>query len=264
MPAIPIFVINLQRDTERRRHMEQQLEGLGLKAEFITAVDGRTLSQRERAACDRARSRRVYGREMTENEVGCYLSHHRLYERMIRERIETALIMEDDVRVDQNFPRILDELLFCPFTDWLVIRLDSKRTQVVDPPSAKFAGTRVADISGAAGLYRLRTRVLGVGAYLIKHEGAVRMLAYGRRIFMPIDQTLDRYWENGILPYVVRPLPVQQREDFGSSTGPRPFGGRRTQPLSGRLQCRVQRISDGVRKRAFNLANRKETKVPRP
>ena len=264
MPAIPIFVINLQRDTERRRHMAELLDGLGLEPEFVTAVDGGALSNRERAACDRARSLRVYGREMTNNEVGCYLSHFRLYERIARDGIPISLILEDDVRISPDLPRILEELLACPFKEWLVVRLDSKRTQVVDPPAGKFLGKRVAEFSGGAGLYKLRTRVLGVGAYLIRYEGAVRMLAYGRRIFMPIDQTLDRYWENGILPYGIRPLPVQQGEDFGSSTGPRPIDGRRAQPLGGRLQCRMQRISDGVRKRAFNLANWEVLEVPRP
>ena len=59
MPATPIFVINLQRDVERRRHMTKLLEGLGLSAEFVTAVDGHTLSPAEREACDRARSLRT-------------------------------------------------------------------------------------------------------------------------------------------------------------------------------------------------------------
>jgi glycosyl transferase family 25 len=81
------------------------------------------------------------------------------------------------------------------------------------------------------------------------------MLAYGRRIFMPIDQTMDRYWENGILPYVVRPFQVHQAEDFGSSTGARALDRRRAQPLPVRVRRRLQRLSDSVRKRAFNLAH---------
>ncbi len=255
MSALPIFVINLERDTERRRHMAGLLERLGLAAEFVPAVDGRRLTPSERAAYDRARALRIYGVEMMDTEIACCLSHHHVYRRMLRDGIETALIMEDDVRVDATFPQILQDLLNSRFTDWLVVRLDTKRTQLQNPPSAKYSGTSVAELSGGRALYRLRTHVLGTGAYLIRREGAARMLAYGERVFMPIDQTMDRFWENGILPYVVRPFPVLQSEDFGSSTGVRPPDRRSVQPLAVRIQRRVQRSIDGIRKRTFNFVH---------
>src|SRR5262249_53330006 len=102
---------------------------------------------------------------------------------------------------------------------------------------------------------RLRTHVLGVGAYLVQRRGAERLLDYGRRIFLPIDQAMDRYWENGIVPYVVRPFPVQQREEFGSSTGVRPPMRRNLQSLRQRSRRRLQRALDGVNKRLFSLVH---------
>ncbi len=211
------FVVNMARDVERRQYMTARLRELGMEAEFITAVNGRQLAAADRAAVyDRRRSLRVYGVEMLDSEIGCFLSHRRLYERMVAENIEVALILEDDVRIDPGFPAIVRELLASPSQDWLVIRFDSKRNRVVAPSKRKFRGTQVATLPGGAALYRLETHVLGVGAYLIRREGAARMLEYGARIFMPIDQTMDRFWENGIVPYVVRPFPVQQAEDFGS------------------------------------------------
>ena len=41
--SLPCFVISLPRDEERRAHMQAQLSTLALSAEFIPAVDGRTL-----------------------------------------------------------------------------------------------------------------------------------------------------------------------------------------------------------------------------
>ncbi|MBV8576539.1 MAG: glycosyltransferase family 25 protein [Acetobacteraceae bacterium] len=253
--GLPVFVINLERDTERRQYMTQLLDRLGMHAEFVTAVDGRTLSAADREAYDPRRALRVYGVSMLDSEIGCFLSHYRLYERMVRDGIGTALIMEDDVRVDPALPRIARELLDCAVTDWTVIRLDSKRDQVLDPRSTRFRGIPVATLSGGEKVYRLRTRVLGVGAYLIRQEGARRMLDYGQRIFMPIDQTMDRYWENGILPYVVRPFPVHQRDDFGSNTGSCPSTRRNAQPWAVRLERRLQRAADGISKRMFNLTH---------
>ena len=254
--ALPVFVINLERDAERRRHMAGLLERLGLAAEFVPAVDGRRLTPSERAAAyDRARALRIYGVEMMDTEIACCLSHHHVYRRMIRDGTETALVMEDDVRVDAAFPQVLQDVLGSGFQDWLVVRLDTKRSQVQEPPSAKFRGTAVAELSGGRTLCRLRTHVLGTGAYLIRREGAERMLAYGGRVFMPIDQTMDRFWENGILPYVVRPFPVLQSEDFGSSTGVRPPDRRGAQPVAVRIARRVQRGIDSLRKRTFDFGH---------
>jgi glycosyl transferase family 25 len=253
MMDVPIFVINLERDIERRNHMAQSLAALDLVPEFVAAVDGRQLSAPERALYDQARALRIYGVSMMDTEIACYLSHHRLYERIVREGIEMALIMEDDVRIEPILPDILRDLSTLRTPDWLVIRLDSKRTQIRDPNGRKARGRRVTDLSCGAALYRLSTRVLGTGAYLIRHEGAMRMIAYGQRIFMPIDQAMDRYWENRILPYVVRPFPVLQRDDFGSSTGWRSPDRRLGQSMPVRLRRRMQRAVDGVRKRVFNL-----------
>ena len=253
LAGLPIFVVNMQRDTERRQHMAGLLAGLGLAAEFVGAVDGRTLTAPERAVYDPARALRVYGVEMRDAEIGCYLSHHRIYERMVREGIPVAMVLEDDISIDPSLPGTVSALLASPFQDWLVVRLDSKRGEVINPASSKFRGTRVAELRDGAALYQIRTQVLGVGAYLIRQEGAARMIAYGKRIFMPIDQTMDRYWENGILPYVVRPFPADQGDAFGSHAGDRSSTRRRAQPLRVRLRRRLQRIEDSVRKRAFNL-----------
>ncbi len=250
---VPIFVINMPRDVERRRHITGLLDGLGLAAEFVTAVDGRLLTAADRAAYDRDRALRIYGVEMKDSEIGCFLSHYRIYQRMVADSIDMALILEDDVSIESVLPQVVRDVLACGYADWLVIRLDTKRGKVSQPPSAKFLGTRVAELPGGAALYRLRTQVLGVGATLIRREGAVRMLEYGKQIFMPIDQTMDRYWENGILPYVVRPFPVNQGDDFGSHSGDRSSARRRAQPLGVRLRRRLQRIEDAFRKRAFNL-----------
>ena len=111
----------------------------------------------------------------------------------------------------------------------------------------------MAELADGAGLYRLRTHPLGAGGYLIKQDGARRMVNYGRPIFMPIDHTMDRYWENGITPYIVRPLPVQQRSELGSSIGLCGEKYVERQSLSGRVMVRLQRLNDSMRKRLFWL-----------
>ena len=248
----PVFVINMARDVERRAHMEGVVERLGMAAEFVVGVDGSTLPPADRAAYDRSRALRVYGVEMKDSEIGCFLSHYRIYQRMVQEGIETALVLEDDVTVLPELPRVVADLVACEYRDWLVVRLDTKLGRVERPASAKYRGAKVADLAHGGELFRLRTQVLGVGAYLIRLEGARRMIDHGQRIFMPIDQTMDRYWENGIIPHAVRPFPVSQGDEFGSHSGDRSNARRRGMPAGVVMLRRVQRLEDAVRKRLFN------------
>jgi glycosyl transferase family 25 len=246
------FIINLERDGLRRGHMERELDKRGMHAEFLPAVDGSCLSEADRNAYDAEKAMRVYGVPMMDTEIACYLSHYRLWERIARDDIKFSLIMEDDIEIDPALPRIVEDLINDPAPEWLVVRLESLRGGVRNPKKLKFLGKITKHLHDAK-LYKLNTHVLGFGAYLIRKEGAERMLEYGRRIFMPVDQTTDRYWENGIVPYIVRPLPVHQRQDFESRIGARPPGRHLGQPLGLRLQRRRQRIWDGIRKRVFSL-----------
>lgn len=252
LAGLPVFVINLERDRERREHMTGTLGALGLRAEFVTAVNGRQLPAEYRAAYHPAKALRVYGVPMWDTEIACYSSHFNIFRRMVAEGMAAALVLEDDVHIEPALPRVVADLLDGP-QDWLVVRLDSKRSQLHEPRSAKLRGTAVAELAGGGTLFRLRTHVLGTGGYLIRLEGAKRMLAYGRRIFMPIDHTMDRFWENGIQPYVVRPFPVLQKQAFGSSTGLSTPDRRLGHPLGVRVRRRLVRGLDGVRKRAFLL-----------
>jgi len=250
---LPVFVINLARDTARREAMAAQLAAIGLTASFVPAVDGRLLTAGDRAAYHRAKCLRVYGVEMLDSEIGCYLSHYRLYQRILRDDLPASLILEDDARLDPATPAILRALLGVAEPAWTVVRLESMRGRLLRPPSSRFVGIRVADLPDGAGLYRLRTHVLGLGAYLIRPAGARRMLEYGARIFSPIDQTMDRFWENGIVPYIVRPFPARQDAAFASSIGARPAGRNAGEPFGVWMRRRAQRLADSLRKRAFNL-----------
>jgi len=250
MVSCPVFVINLERDAERRHHMQRVLSDLGITAEFIPAVDGTTLADSDWVDYDQQRTLKIYGTPMLPSEIGCYLSHYRLHQRIVRENIPFALILEDDLEIAPTFPTIVQELLAQPDPPWLAVRLESLRGRVIKPKTKKECGKAVATLSHGV-LYKLGVHVLGFGAYLISRQGAERMLEYGQRIFMPIDQTMDRFWENGIVPYVVRPFPIRQRQDFESRIGARPKGRHLTQPLRFRLWRRWQRLSDGFKKRLF-------------
>ena len=253
MQSCPTFVISLERDLQRRTHMDRELLSVGITAEFVSAVDGLALSAADRSRYDAVRALQVYGCAMLDTEIGCYLSHYQLYGRIVRENIPAALILEDDLEISPALPRIVAELLADPDPQWLIVRMESMRTSVLHPRTPNERGNLVRTLSDGE-LRQISTHVLGLGGYLIRQEGARRMLSYGRRIFMPIDHTMDRFWENDIVPYVVRPFPVCQRPDFASRIGPRLSDRHRDQPAVVRTRRRWQRLLDGLRKRLFIIS----------
>lgn len=253
--AIPVFVINLERDVERRAAMEQSLARLGIAAEFVAAVDGKALGEAAFARYDRARCLRTYGVDMLPSEIGCYLSHFGLFERMVADNIPRALILEDDVTFTEDFAAVVEGLVGLPDVDWHIIRLTTLRPKVAHPAKPKFTGRKLASPLPGYDLFRLHTHVLGAGAYLISLDGARAMIGYGGKFFMPIDHTMDRYWENGIAPLVVRPFPAHQREDIASSIGARDPRRRDAAPLPARLVRRAQRLCDSFAKRLHNLTH---------
>lgn len=223
---------------------------IGLNAEIFSAVDGRNLSPEQRARYDAPAARRVYGCDMSNSEIACYLSHFSIFEKIVAENIDVALVMEDDIGCAEDLGAVLEGLLNETHPQWSVVRLQSSKTTVRYGENKRATGTTVGQVAGRD-LCRIETTVLGGCAYLIRKEAAAAMLIYGKRIFLPIDQTLDRHWENGILPFVVRPLPVWQSEDFASEIGVR--GRELATPKSTviKFQRRMQRLKDSFNKRLF-------------
>lgn len=235
--------------------MKGLISKVGFTANIVSAVDGKTLTTEQRTRYSSERARRVYGCDMTDSEIACYLSHLSIYSRMVEQRIDTALILEDDISCVADLKPVVDEVLKLPSGSWQVIRLQSTKKSVSHPETEEGAGEAVAK-AGVREIFRLRTSVLGGCAYLIRLGAAAAMLSRSEHIDMPIDQTLDRYWENGIIPYVLRPMPVWHEDLFDSEIGVR-GRAKEANPSAGvLLRRRAQRLVDSLNKRIFWLSFR--------
>ena len=109
-----ILVINLARSPDRRRFIGDRLGRLGLDHEFFPAVDGAALTEDDLVNYDRKARLKAFGCDLLPNELGCYLSHYRIYQKIIAESIPRALILEDDVEVSDDLPAILEALADAP------------------------------------------------------------------------------------------------------------------------------------------------------
>lgn len=102
-----IYMINLERRPERRRKMERSFKELGLVVEHVAAFDGQELTDDFLSELGvrflPGYADPFHGRPMTKGEIGCFLSHFYIWERMSKDNIYEALVLEDDIRFEPYF-----------------------------------------------------------------------------------------------------------------------------------------------------------------
>src|SRR5476649_2763235 len=110
-PALPIFVINLDRDTARWESARGQLAALGLPCERVAAVEGARLAPDElaRLYSPELNARRFF-RPLTPAEIGCYASHLQCAQLILARALPAAVILEDDFVARPDLPALLSTL----------------------------------------------------------------------------------------------------------------------------------------------------------
>lgn len=222
-----VFLINLDKNPERLAAADAQLRRVGVEYERFPAVYGKALSEAERGKVyDDRWARRISGKTLSLGEIGCALSHIRIYERMVREAIPYACILEDDAYPTPALSKALEaiEQKIDP-NDSVVILLGEGQGRGIAGERIFLALTVYAlDPIGGG----LRTH-----AYVVTLAAARRLYAFLLPIVMPADDW-GRLVNYGLIRlYAVNPLVVSVdcsggtgtmiSEDFGKGAKPRTF-----------------------------------------
>lgn len=92
---IPVFVISLVDSKDRRQTLTSYMKDLDIPFEFVDAIDGRYgLAPKHEKEIDRKNAN--FGRGLSDAEFACALSHVKIYQRIVNEGIDYALVLEDD------------------------------------------------------------------------------------------------------------------------------------------------------------------------
>jgi len=244
-----IYVINLARATERRRKMQAQADALGVHLDFIEAVDGKTITDADRRLVDHTRRRRITPYPLTDNEIGCWLSHCRAMQLLIESGDKMAMIAEDDAKLAPDFARVLEAIAARsgPF-DIIDLHRNLKKDEL-------FVSCR--PLLPGFDLGRIGYTHMNATGYVMSREGAQKFLAYAQRFVHAVDKEMHRYWANGLDIYGIE-TPVVIPDDggysfIGETRGQGSGESRQRYPdadhLYWRLQRRWTRIADSVQKR---------------
>ncbi|KAI6244066.1 Glycosyltransferase 25 family member [Aphelenchoides fujianensis] len=194
-----VLVVNLERRPERMQRMERVMRTLGIEFTRFDATDGRLLTERELAPIHELPGYLdpFHKRPLKRGEIGCFLSHYRIWTEIVDEELDRALVFEDDIRFTENATRILRGLiedLTKERTDWDLIYLGRKKN---DPQAKEFF------VPGHRYLSTVTYSYWTLG-YAISRQGAQKLLdarPLDRLValdeFLPImyDQHPNREWK---------------------------------------------------------------------
>ena len=195
-----IFAISLARAKERRENIRRRLDSLGVDYEIVDAVDGAAIDLSRYADRLRPNKYRIkFGHALARGEIGCFLSHYGLWEKMVAENIESALVLEDDAVWDDDFVDVVARL---PLVEWRwdLILLSARDCRI---------DRVLCDIGGGRKLARHKRRAWTMVAYMIRLSAAKKLIVHCREIRAAIDCLHSEYWKNGVDFCIVTPPPVR-------------------------------------------------------
>ncbi len=212
------YVINLARSADRRAHITAELKKTGLDYEIVTAVDGRELDLSDAAVVDPSLGSMT---AFVPGTAGAALSHLSVYRKIIADRRDAALVLEDDVTVPADLGMLADavarqltgaEVALLSYDCADTCKLS--REGLVELPSARELALPI-DISQPA----------SAGGYIITRQACERMA----QCVLPVRVNPDNwcfFYREGALDRVrcVVPLPVLKASKFVSTIGPYSLG----------------------------------------
>jgi glycosyl transferase family 25 len=140
VPKIPVFAITLPHADKKQMQIKERLQSLNIPFEFIEGVDGRLLSEEElQKVFDKEKSYNYYkwyrnrtgsaGVELSRGEIGCMLAHRKVFQKIVDENIDKAIVLEDDAFATEDFLPIVEKIIACleynSVEKNLIIKLDN-------------------------------------------------------------------------------------------------------------------------------------------
>ncbi len=190
---IPIYCINLPRSSDRRAAMEAEFRRVGWQAVFVPAVDGPSTIDLDSLADQGILSRRNRSlrNPLCHAEVGCYLTHERVWRRIYHTGQPYAIICEDDILV-RDPPIDLERLVrkLPSDCDLFYLYYMNDVAGLTAPAFNVDRDPRIARV-GSYDMYRAWS-CGGTQCYLITAQGVEKALSSCRPIRHPIDGYLAR------------------------------------------------------------------------
>tara|TARA_B110000967_G_C18682474_1_gene458815 strand:+ start:69 stop:824 length:756 start_codon:yes stop_codon:yes gene_type:complete len=196
-----VYVINLKKSKSRKKHIINELKKQKIKNyEIIDAVNGAVLSLKElRSKTYKNKyNNNPWNIKMSPGQIGCSLSHIKVYKIFIKTKFKIALILEDDAIFIDNFKNNLKKLIIKNFKFKKQITLLSELKEFYQKPIIEGAGYELVNVTNAFFAH----------AYFINRDAAKSIISFN----YPVKTIADNFVFfkiycgikiNGLNPFIV-------------------------------------------------------------
>lgn len=175
---IPIYLINLDRSSDRLARMAGQLEQLGLSFKRVQAFDGNSMTADNRATWIAARTANPAHKWLS-GQIGCLESHLAVWDLIAKGPDRCSIVMEDDVHLSKAFGS------FCADDAWVPANADIVRFETT--LTGMRLGAQTAAGMASRHLRRILDRTHSAGGYLIRQEIAALLARTPPSLQIPPD-----------------------------------------------------------------------------
>ena len=177
-----VYIVNLKHSTERRKNILSELKKQNIKNfQIIDAIDGKKLQDKDlkNFTCSSDKKYNSLGQKLTLSQIGCALSHIKIYKDFIKSDESYALILEDDAIFLDNFSYSLQKFIIKNFKYKKQIFLLSELKEFVKKPIDTMKNYEVVKVTNAFFTH----------AYLINKEAAKSIMKFN----FPIKTVADNF-----------------------------------------------------------------------
>lgn len=179
-----IYVINLDRRTDRKARIDEIFSKCGLDYQRVSAIDAKSEEFFEISkdlSCDGPTGR------TSNNTRACTLSHFKAWQEFVNDPDagSIALILEDDVIISSDFVAVIKDISKNSMYDFGLIKIEQGGAM----KKGAFLGPKL-DLSNGFGIRKSYQHLTDAAAYIITRETAERLLTFRHSIKAPIDHFL--------------------------------------------------------------------------
>ena len=212
MENTKIFIITLDKSSDRLKQISDALKSIFIKFEIFDAIDGRDNKEHYLFSKYNHKKRLfIKGKPLKGPQLGCYASHYLLWEKCVTLN-EPIIVLEDDAIIEQKkFLKFYNNISLLK-SEYECIRLFYN-------PKRKNKFLHVESFSEFE-IIKFNKGPMHTVGYYITPDGAGKFLQNSKEWILPVDIFMDRFWKNKVECYGIEPVCVNHgREIFGSDIG---------------------------------------------
>lgn len=217
-----VHCLSLPRCRDRRAKFQQEADRIGLSFSYVDGPDAQQMPVDQLIKlADQSLAQSRIGRSLTLGEIACAEGHRQIYRRLSAKMEDAAVILEDDVTLDNQFCDMLQGIRK------LERELTGRRVLIllggpwIHRLPLLLSRRQPLQVSRAHRLHRVlrsHNALHGTYGYMISHSAAVGLLEAEPRISVAAD-AWDHFWAAGVFQdiWVLEPQVVFHSADFSGS-----------------------------------------------